>query len=479
MMLADYLRSERQLTGTKIVCAEGDCGACSVLRSTPPLKDYIAFNSCIMPVALLDGTNLVSVEALSENTRLNTIQKNMVECHASQCGFCTPGFVVALTGAIDARKNDKRRCKQLPCEKNSADHLSQAEAKNALTGNLCRCTGYQPIIEAATKVDLSSCEKLSHRFSKREILSALTQTLSQPVKIKTDRFEFFAPKSLSIAAKYLAKNRDAKILASATDLGVMHNKRRNRLNKCLSLHLIKDLGKISKLKGGRIQVGANVTLTQLREAMKVIEPELSRYLDIFASPQIKNVATLIGNVANASPIADLPVYLMIAEAEIHIEGPLRKRTIEIKDFFLSYRKTALVPGEIIHSISFQPTPRGERTALFKISERKDLDISNVNAGIRIRMKNLGGRRIVDKISIAFGGVGPTAIRPVKTELLFLKNELQAELIQQGIAQLQNEIMPVSDVRGSANYRRVLAENLLRRFLLSELNVDPSRELDRI
>jgi xanthine dehydrogenase small subunit len=432
------------------------------LRAIPGDRAYSSFNSCIMTVAQLDGSSLISVEALSQEGELSPVQKSMMVCHGSQCGFCTPGFVVALAGAVDTKLAGSRA--QKPTAEGSTGRLTEREAKNALTGNLCRCTGYQPIIDAATDIDLLQCQSLSSRFSSREQLRELKKVRAQSVLVKNEAFEFFAPLSLREAARFLSKNRDARILAAATDLGVFHNKRRARLVKCVSLHLVEDLDRLAVLKNGRIRVGARVTLTALREFCKKREPELARFLDIFASPQIKNVATLVGNVANASPIADTPPFLLVADAEVHIVGTRGgERSLALADFFIGYRKTALKPGEVIAAISFRPSAKTETTALYKVSERKDLDISNVNAGFRATFSLSKTGRIASSVRIAYGGVSAVPLRLRKTEKMLEGKLLTAELLREAARSMQSEVAPIDDVRGSGTYRRVLAENLFARF----------------
>src|SRR5690606_23637937 len=229
MMLSDYLRYERRLVGTKVVCAEGDCGACSVLRLFPMPgvpEVYRPMNSCIATVAQMDGSSLVTVDALADGNSLSPAQSAMREAHGSQCGFCTPGFVVALTGLLEKKV----------CAKKSerAGSCTAAEAKNALTGNLCRCTGYQPIIDAATSIDLSKVRSVSERFYSKAQAADLRRVLRIPLFLEGTTpeglaFSFYAPRTSKEAARYLAKNRDARIVGATTDLGVVHNKGQIRL----------------------------------------------------------------------------------------------------------------------------------------------------------------------------------------------------------------------------------------------------------
>jgi len=464
MMLSDYLRYEKSLTGTKVVCAEGDCGACSVLKLFPheapkgSLKNtFIPMNSCITTVAQMDGASLITVDALAkgdprDSDNLSPVQSAMVACHGSQCGFCTPGFVVTLTGAIENKL----------CQKKCGPHLTPQEAKNALTGNLCRCTGYQPIIDAATSIDLKKCEPIANRFYSKKQELELKKIQAQPYLVKNETFSIYAPKTAKDAAKYLAKNKTARMIAASTDLGVLSNKGKLKFEKLISLHLVSELYALKKMGTGRVSVGARVTLSELRNFLKDLVPQFATFLDIFASPQIKNVATLIGNVGNASPIADTPPFLLVSDAVVQVMGPKGKRKIPLEKFYLGYRQTALKPGEIITSIDFAIPKKGESLALYKTSQRKDLDISIVNTAIRVTWMNPKKTTIKD-VSIAMGGIAATPLRLKKTEQLLKGSTLSDETLAKAVASLHPEMAPLSDLRSSSAYRRVIVENMFMKF----------------
>jgi xanthine dehydrogenase small subunit len=464
MMLADFLRYRRGLTGTKIVCAEGDCGACSVLRFFPGVgakkngrsPRFLPVNSCITTCAQLDGSSLVTVEALGSPEKLHPVQAAMKDCHGSQCGFCTPGFVVALAGLVE---------KKIAAKETS---ISEREAKNATTGNLCRCTGYQPILDAARAIEPAACESVAKRYYSAVQEKDLRAALAKPAQLKGSGFELYAPTSLKQAAAYLAKNKQARLLGSATDLGVVHNKGKLRLEKVVSLHLVPELYELSLAKG-TVRVGARVSLAELRRRMEKPAPELARFLDLFASPQIKNIATLAGNVANASPIADTPPFLLLADAVVETFSSKGKREIPLRDFYLAYRKTALRAGELITAIRFLLPPAGDKWALYKASERKDLDISSVNAALRVAVGKDGR---IGTARVAFGGVAATPLRLAKTEKLLEGQAPSAELLSRVLLAVQEEISPLSDVRGSAAFRRLLAEGFVRRFFRERLGVEP-------
>jgi xanthine dehydrogenase small subunit len=403
---------------------------------------FLPINSCITVVANLDGSSLVTVDALKDKNQFHPAQEAMITCHGSQCGFCTPGFVMALTGLVE---------KKVAAQETT---LTPTEAKNCMTGNLCRCTGYQPIIDAAMAMDLTQAESIKKRFITAHQEEALKESFMTPVAIESDEFSYAAPKTIKDALDYLKANPDARIAGATTDLGVIHNKRKITLTKLLSLHLIPELYNITE-KNGHIILGARVTMSEFRHFMKDRCPELAHYLDVFACPQIKNTATVVGNVANASPIGDTPPALLALKASVIIND---QKEINLSDFFLAYRKTALAPGELITAIKFPMPKAGADLKLYKNANRKDLDISAVNLGIHVEWKDQSKKEIQD-MTLAAGGVAATPLRLKKTEEFF-KNHFDLE---GAIKVLHSEFTPLSDVRASGAYRHVLVENFIRRF----------------
>lgn len=433
MMLADYLRRVCHLTGTKIVCAEGDCGACTVLRWFPyssSKNQFAAINSCISPMFQLDGSLLITIEGLSQPTP-TPLQEAMVACHASQCGYCTPGIVMALACAVE--------------KKQSA--LSVRDAKNALTGNLCRCTGYQPILEAATSLDAKSQPSIAKRFLTSKVKTDLTKTVRTPLLIDTHGATLYAPTSLKKNSDSLMRGQT--VLGGSTDLGVLLNKQHRTPQRAMSLHLVRELYAIKKTSN-KITVGARVTLTELRQFLKTSAPEFSTFLDLFASPQIKNIATLVGNIANASPIADTPPFLLVSDTKLTVLGTRGSRQIFLNHFYKGYRQTALKPGELITSLTFTVAAKDETVRLYKVSQRKDLDISTVNLAIKAK----GKANALARVNIAMGGV---AAVPIVFEIKSPKS------VDQIIARTHGHIKPISDLRASQAYRRVVTEKLIRQF----------------
>ncbi len=470
MMTAEWLRKEAGLTGTKIVCAEGDCGACTVLRCFPadradettiaadpgaPQVDsdlrFEALNSCIATVAQLDGSHLVTVEGVPCRGQLSPAQKAMQECHGSQCGYCTPGFVMALTGMLERH-----------------DQVDSKTANNYLTGNLCRCTGYQPILDAAVSARASADHSIAGRYLAPLATADLREALQQPMMIEHDGVKFYAPVKLRDALAFMAENPDARVMAASTDIGVQVNKGRPLPRAILSLHQIKELYSVRKNRVG-IKVGARVTLSRLRREVEGLNPEFSRFLNIFASPQIKNVATLTGNIANASPIGDTLPFLLVSGGMVHLasrpggKGPVVKREVPMTEFYLGYKNLARRPDEIITHVSFDRTGEKEFLRLYKVSQRKDLDISAVSGAFVFKLSGHAQSRRIESARIAYGGVAATPVRIRSAEEALRGCELSKQKMEEVANLIASSLEPLSDVRGSASYRRVLAANLFRRY----------------
>jgi xanthine dehydrogenase small subunit len=449
MTLADFLRYEKGLTGTKIVCAEGDCGACSVLRgevlpNSPELR-YSTINACITFVQLMDCTHVITVEGLQEDQALSPVQTAMVENYGAQCGFCTPGFVCAMTDLVNhnAYQNPKGQT-----------HLDEKQIRNGLTGNLCRCTGYTPIIDAGKAVDLTQFTPLQKRYDTPEIVAELHQHKEIPIQIQTANKHFYAPTTLQAAVEF-KHNQDARIFASATDMGVQINKDRSNPTVICSLNLVPEAHELSESQG-LISVGARVTLNELEHFMRGHIPEFARLLKIFASPQIKNKGTLVGNVANASPIADTLPFLLVADAEVELIGLQGTRKVNINRFYTGYKQLDMKADELISRILIPIPDAADTLRLFKVSNRKDLDISTFTAGFRLRIE----ADKITRIAIAYGGVAATVLRLPKTEAYLLGKPFSLETFQAAGTIARSEISPISDVRASAAYRLQIAENIL-------------------
>ncbi len=459
MTLAEWLRKRALLTGTKIVCAEGDCGACTVVRAFEPRGSkkkpiFEAMNSCITSVLQMDGSHLVTVEGLKVDEELAPAQSAMRICHGSQCGFCTPGFVMAITGALEL----------LP-------KLDRKTAANYMTGNLCRCTGYSPILDAAESVVSSPKHNLGSRYLTPATIKKLRELTNSTLEIHGSSGPeghhgkvFYAPQKLADACKASAKHKNSRLIAAATDVGVQANKGKALAPYTISLQNIPELYTITS-SSTSVMVGARVNLTQLRTAMTKPMPEFARFLDIFASPQIKNVATLIGNLANASPIGDTLPFLLATDAVVHTarhaQGKFSRRKIKIEDFFVAYKKLALKAGEIITAVEIPTGKYAHNLRLYKVSQRKDLDISAVSAALNIDVNKSGK---ISLASLAFGGVAATPVRLGKVEQYLLGKTPSTPVFDTASAMIDSLLQPLSDARGTDTYRRVLVTNIFQKYV---------------
>ena len=444
MSLAEYLRREERLTGTKIVCAEGDCGSCSVLRSAPGTNGerpaFEVINSCITFVHLMDCSHIITIEAIADGTELHPVQKAFTEHHGAQCGYCTPGFVMSLVDLFEKKKT-----------------VTEQEIKNQLVGNLCRCTGYKPIIESALHVDTDKIKSLHERFDSRTIFDDLRRHANISVRLSAGARVFYAPTVLTEALRLKRDCEDIHLFAGGTDLGVSCNKERLFPRQFLSLRRIAELHEIKK-ENETIVVGASVTLASLRRFVKSEIPEFARLLNVFASPQIKNAATLAGNVANGSPIGDTLPFLFVTGSKLEVVGKTGPRFVEISDLYSGYRKLNLTPDEIIVRIHIPIPPKGTLLKLYKVARRKDLDISAVTSAFLFEFDG----KNVSKVRIAYGGVGPVVLRLKDVEDFFIGKEIDEQNIEIAMSMVRKMIRPISDVRGGEEYRKTVAANLLRK-----------------
>lgn len=440
--ISDYLRYGQTLTGTKIVCAEGDCGACSILKAFPNQNGEFSFsavNSCISPLYLYDGSHVITIEGLKNENGLHPVQEAMVAENGSQCGFCTPGFVVALTAMFEEKTT-----------------TSPQKTKNALTGNLCRCTGYHDIIKAALTVDTNQVKKIKDHYQSKELIENLLAHKKQAVHIRTEERELHIPVELEAALP--TKDQRTRIVSGATDLGVQFNKEKIELEKVLSLHLIDELYQIGH-QDNQISVGAKVTISQFQNFVAQQIPEVDNFLNIFASPQIKNVATLVGNIANASPIADTTPFLMALDTIVDIASSKGRRQIALKDFYRGYKDLDLKDDEIILRILISVPENKRFFKNYKVSQRRDLDISCLNSSFLFHFDET----TINQARVVYGGVGPTTLRLPKMESYLEGKKFCSSTVEGAKKLLLEEISPISDARGSDRFRKTMALNLFDKF----------------
>ncbi len=456
LSLSDFLRDRLRLVGTKIVCSEGDCGACSVLLGRPKSNrlEYQAIDACIAFLFQLDGTHVVTVEGLSGG-QLTPVQQAMVDCHGSQCGFCTPGFVVAMHGHCEQMSSGERTNRDEP------------NWRQALTGNLCRCTGYSPILEAAERAQAAGCPSVAERYPPAPLLAEIANSATDELEMASGRRKVYGPTVRSDAVKFLVENPGATIVAGATDLGVQMNKRHIAPTDFLLLNRLLEFRKVEVNDQGEegrvLMAGAMATWADLETVLCKELPQFSEILSRFGSPQIRHMGTLGGNIINASPIADSLPVLHVLEAHLGIEGPEGSRRVNINDFYQDYKQFDLAPGELLAQIAM-PLPReDEWLRLYKITRRRDLDISTFTAAIRMRRD----RDRISEARIAYGAVGPIVLRLPQTEEFLIGKTFTEETMRLAGDMAATEITPISDVRGSADYRRQLAKNVLLKFYHEE------------
>jgi len=449
-----YLREDLRRTGTKEGCAEGDCGACTVVLAELNRKgddvEVRAINSCIQFLPTLDGKELITVESLSKNGALHPVQRAMVDHHGSQCGFCTPGFVMSLFALYKTNKSPSRR-----------------DVDDALAGNLCRCTGYRPIIDAAEAMyDFGTDEdwlrqpadKQSRPEDRVEALRGLRRSAS--VKLECNGRRFFAPASSDELAALLAAEPDATLLAGGTDVGLWVTKQHRELDTVVYTGRVAGLTELN-VSATHIEIGAAVTLT---DAMRVIieyYPGLDDLFWRFASPPIRNAGTLGGNVANGSPIGDSMPALMVAGTTLVLRRGRSKRELPLDKFYFDYQVKDLRPSEFIESIRIPLPVDGVVLRSHKLSKRFDQDISAVCTAYRLQ---LDGDEVAS-FRMACGGLAATVKRATNCEAVIDGKRWDEATIAKASEALAMDFTPISDMRASADYRLRATQNLLRRFYL--------------
>ena len=447
LTLLDYLRLTERATGTKEGCAEGDCGACTVVlrRLRGEKLTYEPVNACILLAAQADGTEVIAVEDLARGDELHPVQQALVDHHGSQCGFCTPGFVMALF-ALHHRADGK------PADRN--------QVNDWIAGNLCRCTGYRPIVDAgiaacvAPANDWFSAEEPAARRALAELKD------SDDIFIGSKERFFAAPAGLTALAKLYATNPEATLVAGATDVGLWVTKQLRDLPKVIWLGRVKGFDEIEDRRDA-VSFGAMVTLSEAMPYLAAIDRDLGEMMRRFAGHQIRTAGTVGGNIANGSPIGDLPPALIALGATLALQQGDRPRTLPLENYFVDYGKQDRRPGEFVRLVRVPKFSAEDRFRCYKISKRFDSDISAVMGAFKLRVD---GTRIAGA-RIAFGGMAAIPKRASRAEKALIEKYLdRPQDWDEAIALLAEDFKPIGDLRASAKYRLDVARALLRKAL---------------
>jgi xanthine dehydrogenase small subunit len=454
MTVLDWLRNVARLTGTKEGCAEGDCGACTIVVGRP--RDgalrYEAVNSCLMMVPQLDGAAVLTVEGLAAGGTLHPVQQAMVDADATQCGFCTPGFVMSLFAF-----------------RHTGEAVSDANIHDALAGNLCRCTGYRAIVDACRKIVVTPADGFA---SAAETTAHQLRQLPPCTEYRARDQIFLAPRTLDELVQATEQYPQGLVLGGGTDLGLRVSKEREAFPVVISTAEVKELQRVRKAADA-LEIGGGATYSAALPHLETLFPAFAALVRRLGSRQIRNLGTLAGNLATASPIGDALPCLMALGAEVTLAWRTSLRTLPVTSFIKGYRETVLTPGEIIAAIRIPFLASGQRFAAYKVSKRFDQDISTVVAAFCLTVQD--GR--VRELRAAYGGMAARVTRAASIEKAMAGRPWTIGSLADIDALVAEDFTPISDHRGGAAYRLRAAAGLLRRFQIETTLDVPARVED--